>query len=107
MTLDLSAANDFMATRARVLDRRRFELLNGETDPSAALAALDGYRNPDGGYGWAWRPTFAPPKASPELPARLRGLRGHRAGDGAAGRGALRLAGLDQPVRRRAPDGTA
>jgi hypothetical protein len=52
MTIDLSAANHFMATHARVLDRRRFELLNGETDPSAALAALDGYRNPDGGYGW-------------------------------------------------------
>jgi hypothetical protein len=52
MTIDLSAATDFMATHARVLDRRRFELLNGQTDPSGALAALDGYRNPDGGYGW-------------------------------------------------------
>ncbi len=49
---DLSAATDFMATHARVLDRRRFELLDGQTDPSGVLAALDGYRNPDGGYGW-------------------------------------------------------
>jgi hypothetical protein len=52
MTVDLLAARDFMATHARVLDRRRFDLLDGETDPSGALAALDGYRNPDGGYGW-------------------------------------------------------
>jgi hypothetical protein len=52
MTIDLSAATDFMATHARVLDRRRFELLNGQRDPSGTLAALDGYRNPDGGYGW-------------------------------------------------------
>jgi hypothetical protein len=50
--IDLSAASDFMATHARVLDRRRFELLTGGGDPSGVLAALDGYRNPDGGYGW-------------------------------------------------------
>jgi hypothetical protein len=52
MTIDLPAARDFMATHARLLDRRRFELLDGATDPHGALAALDGYRNPDGGYGW-------------------------------------------------------
>jgi len=51
MTIERSAT-DFMATHARVLDRRRFELLQGGTDPSGALAALDGYRNADGGYGW-------------------------------------------------------
>jgi hypothetical protein len=42
-----------MASHARVLDRRRFQLLVGDTDPAAVLAALDAYRNPDGGYGWA------------------------------------------------------
>jgi hypothetical protein len=53
MNIDLSAATEFMATHARVLDRRRFELLTGQTDdPTGALAALDAYRNPDGGYGW-------------------------------------------------------
>jgi len=52
MTIDIRKARDFMATHARVLDRRRFELLDGATDASGVLAALDGYRNPDGGYGW-------------------------------------------------------
>ena len=32
MTIDVAAAHDFMATHARVLDRRRFELQNGGTD---------------------------------------------------------------------------
>ncbi len=65
MTVDLAAANDFMATHARVLDRRRFELLNGETDPAAALAALDGYRNADGGYGWGLEPDLRSPESQP------------------------------------------
>ncbi|MDX6596706.1 MAG: hypothetical protein QOE87_593 [Gaiellales bacterium] len=65
MTVDLAAAHDFMATHARVLDRRRFELLNGGTDPSAALAALDGYRNPDGGYGWGLEADLRSPESQP------------------------------------------
>jgi hypothetical protein len=40
-----------MAAHARVLDRRRFELLNGATNAAGVLAALDAYRNTDGGYG--------------------------------------------------------
>lgn len=65
MTIDLSAATDFMATHARVLDRRRFELLNGQTDPSGTLAALDGYRNPDGGYGWGLEADLRSPESQP------------------------------------------
>jgi hypothetical protein len=65
MRIDLSAANDFMATHARVLDRRRLELRNGETGPSAALAALDGYRNSDGGYGWGLEPDLRSPDSQP------------------------------------------
>ena len=56
MTVDLAAAADFLAGSARVLDRRRFELLFGDGDPAAVLAAVDGYRNPDGGYGWGLEP---------------------------------------------------
>ena len=58
MTVDLAAAADFLAGSARVLDRRRFELLfgDGDGDPAAVLAAVDGYRNPDGGYGWGLEP---------------------------------------------------
>ena len=60
MTVDLSAAAGFTATHARLLDRRRFDLLIGEGDGRAAadavLAAVEAYRNPDGGYGWGLEP---------------------------------------------------
>ena len=65
MTIDLSAARDFMATHARVLDRRRFELLDRGTDPGAALAALEAYRNPDGGYGWGLEADLRSPESQP------------------------------------------
>jgi hypothetical protein len=64
MTIE-RAATDFMAAHARVLDRRRFELLQGETDPAGALAALDGYRNADGGYGWGLEPDLRSPESQP------------------------------------------
>jgi hypothetical protein len=54
-----------MAGHARVLDRRRFELLMNRTDPTAVLAALDGYRNPDGGYGWGMEPDLRSPESQP------------------------------------------
>ncbi|SEG78359.1 hypothetical protein SAMN04489712_11267 [Thermomonospora echinospora] len=63
--VDLSAAASFMAAHARTLDRRRFQLLTGDTDPSAVLAALDGYRNPDGGYGWGLEPDLRSPESQP------------------------------------------
>ena len=63
--IDLSAASDFMATHARVLDRRRFDLLTGGGDPSGVLAALDGYRNPDGGYGWGLEADLRTPESQP------------------------------------------
>jgi hypothetical protein len=56
VSVDLSAAADFLAGSARALDRRRFELLVDGGDPAAVLAAVDGYRNPDGGYGWGLEP---------------------------------------------------
>jgi len=65
MNVDVSAATAFMATHARVLDRRRFELLMGGNDPAGALAALDGYRNPDGGYGWGLEPDLRSPESQP------------------------------------------
>jgi len=56
VTVDLSAAADFMAGSARVLDRRRFDLHFGDGDVAPVLAAVDGYRNADGGYGWGLEP---------------------------------------------------
>ena len=65
MTTDLDAAASFMATHARLLDRRRFELLLGATDVDAVLAAVDGYRNPDGGYGWGLEPDLRAGESQP------------------------------------------
>ncbi|MFB9905542.1 hypothetical protein [Allokutzneria oryzae] len=65
MNIDLAAATAFMAGHARVLDRRRFELLLGGGDPAAVLAALDAYRNPDGGYGWGLEPDLRSPESQP------------------------------------------
>ncbi|MGW4467906.1 hypothetical protein [Micromonospora sp. NPDC004704] len=56
MEMDLNAAISFVQTHGRVLDRRRLGLLLGDGSPGDVLAALDAYRNPDGGYGWALEP---------------------------------------------------
>ena len=50
--VDLDAAWDFMATHARLLDRRRLDVLLGDPPLEGVLAALSAYRNRDGGYGW-------------------------------------------------------
>lgn len=65
MPVNHSAAASFLATHGRLLDRRRFELLSGETDARAVLAALGAYRNPDGGYGWGLEPDLRAPESQP------------------------------------------
>ncbi|HEX3733146.1 MAG TPA: hypothetical protein VHU91_09535 [Mycobacteriales bacterium] len=65
MAVDLSRAAAFLATHGRLLDRRRFELLVGRATPQAVLAAVDGYRNPDGGYGWGLEPDLRAPDSQP------------------------------------------
>jgi hypothetical protein len=61
----LGAARSFMAGNARLLDRRRFELLFGGGDAEAVLAALGGYRNADGGYGHGLEPDLRAPESQP------------------------------------------
>lgn len=56
MRVDLAAAAGFLASSARVLDRRRFDLLFGGGGVEPVLAAVDGYRNADGGFGWGLEP---------------------------------------------------
>jgi hypothetical protein len=68
MSIDLRAAASFMATQGRVLDRRRFELLVERTTTdrrAAVLAALDAYRNPDGGFGWGLEPDLQASESQP------------------------------------------
>lgn len=51
-----------------MLDRRRFAAVVGGTNPEtrrAVLAALDGYRNADGGYGWGIEPDLRAPESQP------------------------------------------
>jgi hypothetical protein len=62
---DLGAARRFLAGHARVLDRCRFDLLLGDGDVERTLAALDAYRNPDGGYGHGLEPDLRAPGSQP------------------------------------------
>src|SRR5215210_221461 len=61
----LLAARSFMAAHARLLDRRRFDLLFGGGEPEPVLAALRGYRNGDGGYGHGLEPDLRAPESQP------------------------------------------
>lgn len=63
--VDLTAASTFMATHARVLDRRRFATLVGEEPPDGVLKALAAYANADGGYGWGLEPDLRDPESQP------------------------------------------
>jgi hypothetical protein len=65
MTIDLAAAAAFMTTHARLLDRRRFALLTGQGGPEHVLAALDAYRNADGGYGSGLEPDLRSAESQP------------------------------------------
>ena len=65
MSKQLTAARSFMAGHARVLDRRRFELLFDGGDAEAVLAALNAYRNADGGYGHGLEPDLRAPESQP------------------------------------------
>ncbi len=75
MTVDLTAAQAFIDTHARLLDRRRYALLlgtstdrtggDGDRDPAAVLAALQAYGNPDGGYGSGLEPDLRSPESQP------------------------------------------
>jgi hypothetical protein len=62
---DLDAASDFMATHARLLDRRRFDVVAHGAPPEGVLAALSAHRNPDGGYGWGLEPDLRATESQP------------------------------------------
>lgn len=65
MSSRLSAARGFMAGHARLLDRRRFELLFEGGDAQPVLAALKAYRSPNGGYGHGLEPDLRAPESQP------------------------------------------
>jgi len=63
--MDLGAAVSFVTGSARLLDRRRLDLLLGTGSPEAVLAALDAYANADGGFGWGLEPDLRGSESQP------------------------------------------
>jgi hypothetical protein len=63
--VDLDAASQFMAGHARLLDRRRFDVIHRGAPADGALAALSAYSNPDGGYGWGLEADLRAPESQP------------------------------------------
>jgi len=63
--VNLDAASDFMATHARLLDRRRFDVVVHSAPPGEVLAALAAYRNADGGYSWGLEPDLRATESQP------------------------------------------
>lgn len=63
--IDLTAASTFMATHARLLDRRRLDVILDDAPPDGVLAALAAYQNMDGGFGWALEPDLRSPTSQP------------------------------------------
>src|SRR3712207_624019 len=61
---DLHAAAQFVAAHARLVDRRRFAVLQGDGAPEDAVRALAAHRNPDGGIGML-EPDLRTPASQP------------------------------------------
>ena len=66
MNETIQRAQNHVWSTSRVLEQRRFELLFGENgDPDAIVAALEPYKTPDGGYGYALEPDGRGPTSQP------------------------------------------
>lgn len=61
----IERARKYVWDTARVLEQRRFELLFGDGDAGPVLAALEPYKTPDGGYGYALEPDGRGPTSQP------------------------------------------
>jgi hypothetical protein len=64
-TPDFDAAADFLAARARVLDRRAFQRLFGDGAAEPVRDAVAAYRNADGGFGHALEPDLRTAASQP------------------------------------------
>ncbi|MGB9182688.1 MAG: hypothetical protein WCB67_01380 [Solirubrobacteraceae bacterium] len=65
MPIDRSAAENFIWSVARLVDRQRYGLLFADGTAEAVVEALRGYRNPDGGFGHALEPDLRCPSSQP------------------------------------------
>jgi hypothetical protein len=78
-TPDFDAAAEFIAARARVLDRRVFQRLFQGGPAAPVRDAIAAYRNDDGGFGHALEPDLRPAASQPaavEMALRLMDLTG-------------------------------
>jgi hypothetical protein len=65
MRKQLEAASSFVTTNARILDRHRMRVVLGDDNAAQALAAVEAYSNPDGGYGWGLEPDLRCAESQP------------------------------------------
>src|SRR5579862_6784984 len=65
MAIDRAAAESFIWSAARLVDRHRYALLFEEGPAQPIVDALRGYRNPDGGFGHALEPDLRGPGSQP------------------------------------------
>jgi hypothetical protein len=65
MPIDYTAAENFIWSAARLLDRHRYSMLFADGPPEPVIDALRGYRNPDGGFGHALEPDLRCPDSQP------------------------------------------
>jgi hypothetical protein len=64
-SVDLQAAERFLASTGRILDQRRFDVVVRGSDPVPVRDAVAAYRNPDGGFGHALEPDCRCPGSQP------------------------------------------
>ena len=65
MPVDHAAAETFIWSTARLVDRHRYAMLFADGSAEPVLAALNGYRNVDGGFGHALEPDLRCPGSQP------------------------------------------
>lgn len=65
MPVDRAAAETFIWSTARLLDRHRYAILLGAGPADPVLAALAAYQNPDGGFGHGLEPDLRCPTSQP------------------------------------------
>src|SRR5579859_7912749 len=65
MPIDLPAAEHFIWSAARLVDRHRYALLFADGPAEPVVEALRGYRNPDGGFGHGLEPDLRGPGSQP------------------------------------------
>jgi hypothetical protein len=65
MPIDKSAAENFVWSAARLVDRHRYALLFADEPAQRVIDALRGYGNPDGGFGHALEPDLRCPNSQP------------------------------------------